>query len=545
MSRPLAQPLYAHWRCKATTSASQGKGPYTHVFMKDDKKTNDVLHQLHGMLRAGQNVQHEIDRYLVPGVVLPRTCVPHADNLPDMGQHAMGILDKCSEDHCFHQVHLTLRQCTPLRRRTKRAQREVQWAPDAYHGMQDLLRCVQGTLLGLYAHCAQCISFSNRVYLYGFLRSILVQNFDGLHRCMVRIRYIVKLSTMEHFCNTVLQFNPAMHHMLNKSGQQVQLFHDAVNMLCDMFRAETNSLLSQTQSLDTMSALEHIAHSYFERCTRAYRGVIINNQERTCSMDLVRHCAELRSSDQLGFLEYVHSVEHQYVFNVLYKGTIAPEHLTMAWHVTQSIRVHVLPACIIQRQRETVLRLFARDPQCAVQCTRVHICVYCTIKRPQTPPSLRMDCMTRGYTCTQCAPSSQGMLCVDLLGRILSIGANKFVLSCCCCKPMAYTGSGHEFDATCGPHCQGTCALNVTSKRKASSGAAAHPKAQPCCVCQQAAAVQMLDLVDVPNRAIVRSGLCGKHALPATLRMHVQDEDSMQAALRTRALSRRLAAGNH
>ena len=540
MSGPLAQPLYAHWRCKpvaVSSSASQGKG---HIFVRDNERTNAVLHELHDMLRAGHCVQHEIDRYLVPGVVLPRCCVPHADNLPDMGQHAIGILDKGSESHSYHQVHLTLRQCTPLRRRTKRAQREVQWAPEAYHGMQDLLRCAQGTLLGLYAHCSQCIAFANRVYLYAFLRSMLVQNFDGLHRCMVRIRYIVKLSTMEHFCNTVLQFNPAMHHMLNKSGQQVQLFNDAVNMLCDMFRAETNSLLAQSAQLETMCALERIAHSYFERCTRAYRGVIINNQERICSLDFVRHSCDLRSSEQLGFLDHVHSVEHQHVFNALYKGTIAAESLSMAWHVTQSIRAHVLPACIIERQHATVRRLFAHDPQCAAQCTRVHVCVYCTIKRPQSPPSLRMDCMTRQYTCTQCAPSAQGMLCIDLLGRILSIGPNKFVLSCCCCKPVAYAGLGHEFDATCGPHCEAACTLSLMGKRKATV-IAKSPAVKPtaCCVCQQATAVQMLDLIDLPNRAIVRSGLCGKHALPATLRMHVQDEASMQAALRMHAESKR------
>ena len=77
-------------------------------------------------------------------LVLPRNNVPHYDNLPDISAYAIGILDPSMDsDPELQQVLLLLRQCTPLRRRTKRAQREVQWREESLFPMQTLVRCMQ------------------------------------------------------------------------------------------------------------------------------------------------------------------------------------------------------------------------------------------------------------------------------------------------------------------------------------------------------------------------------------------------------------------
>ena len=100
---------------------------------------------LHAKLRSGERqYQAEIDRYLFTvssaafeHLVLPRSSVPHYDNLPDLSYYALGILDP-SKDSIpeVQQIFLMLRQCTPLRRRTKRAQRELQWQEESMRGMQ-------------------------------------------------------------------------------------------------------------------------------------------------------------------------------------------------------------------------------------------------------------------------------------------------------------------------------------------------------------------------------------------------------------------------
>ncbi len=96
-------------------------------------------------------VQAEIDTYLIVCIspdmrhmMLPRNNVPHYDNLPDISAYAIGIIDPAMDSSPeLQQVLLLLRQCTPLRRRTKRAQREVQWREESCFAMQTLLRCMQ------------------------------------------------------------------------------------------------------------------------------------------------------------------------------------------------------------------------------------------------------------------------------------------------------------------------------------------------------------------------------------------------------------------
>ena len=532
------QPLYAHWRPLpvAASGASQRKGPQGtgHQFTPHNARSNEVLSRLHEMLRRGQPVQHEIDRYLAGDVPLPRSCAPHYENLPDMGALATGVLHTNSTEGAEYQVVLTMRQCTPLRRRTKRAQREVQWKEESYTGMQHLLRCTQGTLLGLYAHCAQSISFSNRAALYQLLRSMLVLDFHGLNACMQRLRYTVKIAIMEHFCNTVVQLNPAVSHMLNKSGQQVQLFREAVNMLCDMFRVELNTALSGGPDvLLAMEAAEKLAHSYFERCTRAYRGVITGSTVRMCSMEFVRGSQLLQRAEQLQWLHTIHQVENQYVFNSLYKRSFTTEWLTLAWHVMQCIKVHTLPECLIERQQRRLVELYPKDEHSQRQATSVYLCMYCAIKRPATQSMLRLDCTTMQLMCSQCE-TGEAVLSFHLLGRVLSLGQTNVVLSACCCKPIEYTGSGDEHGTACGAHCANRFRQCAQRSRRAKN-APAPPANKPlqCVVCKQHSIAQTLELIDVEQRCTSRRGLCAKHVLPEHLARGAHDEASFQAALRS------------
>jgi hypothetical protein len=109
-------------------------------------------------MRTGDRTyQSEIDRYLVAcldskfkDLVIPRGSVPHYDNLPDFSFYALSILDSSKDGIMeLQQIFLLLRQCTPLRRRTKRAQRELQWEPCSLHGIHHLIISMQVSLFTL------------------------------------------------------------------------------------------------------------------------------------------------------------------------------------------------------------------------------------------------------------------------------------------------------------------------------------------------------------------------------------------------------------
>jgi hypothetical protein len=145
-----------------------------------------------------------------------------------------------------------------------------------------MLTAAQGTLLGLYPNCLKSIAFAARVQLLRFLRSVLVLPFAKMNVWMHRVPYIVKLCVMEHLCNTVHDYHPGICHTLNRSGQKVEHFCSSVSTICDIFRGELNTMFAEVPGapapnriLDILPRLERMAHSYFERCTRAYRGIII------------------------------------------------------------------------------------------------------------------------------------------------------------------------------------------------------------------------------------------------------------------------------
>ena len=146
-----------------------------------------------------------------------------------------------------------------------------------------------GTLLGLYPTCARPVGFTTRVEVTRFIRSMLVVDFAKLNSCMQHVRYITKICVMEHLCNTIVDYHPGLAHMLNKSGQQMVHFANAVTTMCDIFRSELNHMHATHGTLiKAIPFLEKSAHSFFERCTRAYRGIITNQSNTATSVEFLR-----------------------------------------------------------------------------------------------------------------------------------------------------------------------------------------------------------------------------------------------------------------
>jgi hypothetical protein len=475
-------PLFAHWRHVPVADDAGRGGPLTpstsrHTsspppptqppssscpssssacFCLFDESIENHLQTLHARQRLKGDVQPEIDTYLIACIaphlrhlVLPHNNVPHYDNLPDISNYALGILDSSMDsDPELQQVLLLLRQCTPLRRRTKRAQREVQWREESLFSMQTLVRTMQGTLLGLYPNCLKAIPFGARVGLLRFLRTLLVQPFEKLHTCMQRIPYIVKLAVMEHLCNTIYDYHPGICHTLNRSGQKVEHFCNSVSTICDIFRGELNTIYCTNASssstadgmphvgldgarntaiiLDLLPSLEKIAHSYFERCTRAYRGIIIGNVPLPRNIDQARRlCLQLlpplanggtgsgscpatpnppfsnastlkvlggRGGRELSpvapflSMEYILSrtwaASNQSLFDAVHAKFFSSQAVRdFAWCITQTIRVYPLPHCVALRQNTALLRRYSGDTTCVARCRILHLCIQCVIRQ--------------------------------------------------------------------------------------------------------------------------------------------------------------------
>ena len=508
------------------------------------------LTHLHALQRTNQvpQIQAEIDRYLFAcahaHLVLPRNNVPHYDNLPDISHYALGILDPTMDANPeLQQVLLLLRQCTPLRRRTKRAQREVQWRRDSMTAMQTLLRCVQGTLLGLYPNCLKAIAFGARVSIIRFLRSLLVLDFRTMHRCMQKIRYITKLCIMEHLCNTIYDYHPGICHTLNCSGQKIEHFCNSVSSICDIFRGELNTLFCHEgqQDLDAiltiLPSLERMAHSYFERCTRAYRGIIIGHTPPLRNIDHARRLAKQpHIFEQLyDYLPHVHMASSQNIFELVHALTVPARYLDLLWYITQIITVHQLPICLMQKQLDALSRRYHGDTTCIAKCRLLHVCIQCVIRRGNAQGMLlRHDCDSGQLMCVLCGSAS--VLVLDMLGRIATIGTDVLILSSCCGTFVHYTGSGREFSTTCGPQCLHSTQLNKRRERK--QRVPPSPPPLPCCMCRQRNTVQTFQILDVATRSVQSCSVCARHRVPAHILKNIRDKQALELFFKIQKASR-------
>lgn len=459
--------------------------PKRTIFCAYNEQIESLLTALHEKQRAGdKHVQREIDRYLVccnrqafQHLLLSRHLVPHYDNLPDIYKYAIGILDSSMDsDAALQQVLLLLRQCIPLRRRTKRAQREVQWKTDSWFAMQTLIRCIQGTLLGLYPTSTQTVAFEIRMVIFQFIRTILVLDFKYLQLAMQKLQYVIKICVMEHLCSAISDYYPGIAHTLNKSGQKVEHFCYSVSTICDIFRAEINSMFCVFEKqwkhsdiysdkeklrgliwIQMLPSLERLAHSYFERCTRAYRGIIIGNSLSVKSIDIVKKA--LASDPQMFhtmkyLFDEVFVSCNQHIFELIHSEKLRQSHcIDFAWHLTRVVNVKSLPLCIVKYQLEALSKRYTGDLFCIQRCRTLHICFMCAIKRGSASGmKLRHDCQNGNLTCMYCE-TSLTVFNIDMLGKLVTIGNDILLLSCCCGQLIRYSGSGSEFKTKCGIQC--------------------------------------------------------------------------------------------
>ena len=96
-----------------------------------------------------------------------------------------------------------------------------------------------------------------------------------------------------------------------------------VSTMCDIFRGEINSAFEAHggDALAAFDALEPIAHSLFERCTRSFRGVIVSPE--TCEPSTLQRKKLITPSAPLfDMLCNAHAAPTPYLFEALHSTVI-------------------------------------------------------------------------------------------------------------------------------------------------------------------------------------------------------------------------------
>ena len=359
-------------------------------------------------------------------------------------------------------------------------------------------------------------------------------------------------------------------------------FCNSVSTICDIFRGEFNTLFCAAMEppdvdptdavMQILPRLERIAHSYFERCTRAYRGIIIGSVQPQRSIDHVRRMLPSPSSgDSIAMvrriLEVAHIACNQNVFDATHAHVLQDNsERELAWHLLQTVQVHIafpsrayymrvdaddknntytrqvhrLPPCIAERQQQALERRYHGDTTCIDACSKLHLCIHCVVRKGTIQGiRLRHDCQSGELVCMHCGPGT--VLTINMVGCIAAVAKDRLLLSSCCGCLIFYTGLGGEYTSKCGTHCASPRQLFSKRERTALSTTRAqpyHPTQNSCFVCTQRNGIQQtLRLLDPRQRCIVPYGLCAKHIVPQHISATIFDKEALMLYFRQQAAS--------
>eukprot|EP00961_Rhodomonas_salina_P278561 3763617-Rhodomonas_salina.1 len=510
----------------------------TQTFYIHDPEINQTLCELHDDLRNGvQGAQEQIDRYLfaagpvlsVPipqrDFVLPLMHIIRFETLPNMQNYIEQIL--MVNDTSNTTMSQFLRQCIPLKRRTKRAQRDIVWKQEDWMDMRVLVRCAYGTLLGLYPMCSKFTLFQNRVAINAVLHAILVSNSCTLTAACNVLCYTLRIATMEHCCYTIHTFCPALVYSLNKK-KQFTSFCTTIYNIADNFRTEINKLRLPTEdvsaALKMLSTLETTAQTLFDRCSRAFRTVITTTQNDQLHSQSRRGILQALRRDPTLLQKALNSYicPNKYLFSLVNQQNI-PDHLSdEVWKMLYNVRTEPLTCQITLRQLTKAYAMHPQDLPLRRRMGMLQICIICALKNNYHTHhcSTRYDAVTRQLTCVDCKHNS--IMQINLIGRVLYIGSTPIVLSPCCMTPIVWNGTGDEWSKECGPHCKQHSFQGQTTRRKRGGGAG-NKVHHNCYVCSSRIVVFSRTVLNMHTRSMQTVHFCTKHHPPVALLNNVSD----------------------
>lgn len=518
------------------------------LYITNDERMNAEVARLYGKLRRGESLaQRHIDQYLlIPWVnfdtrfpleffKIPVHMTPCFDLLPDI----IPAIDKAlSMGFDVHTVYFLsfIRQCIPLKKRSKRMSKDVNWQREDKEHMQTLVRCSLGSLLGLYPDTCKSTNFLHRSVSYMVTRSVLVSSYEEILDFFKKNLYIIRLSTMEHCCNLIKHFFPSIYSFLS-SRNNFDGFVNSVSVLCDSFRSDFNAFeIDSVEHFkdDVMPKLNHLAQMYFERCFRTHRTSMVapSNIRDLFKMDNKKNHGikleiQAQSSQFFQKIQELYFSPSSYVFSQINRGRCDNHVLELAWRIFNNVCVSELPLQITLNQMMGLERNLGNDQVIKQKKCCINVCLNCALLQNfcWSPMANRFDWISGRYICISC--EKQSVIEINILGRILSIGREKVYFSSCCSKALIWTGTGCEWNKECGEHCrfvfQGKAGRKNWEKKTVNKKRGLYT----CSLCTSKSIVATKSLLNVNSHMYRNYHFCGKHVPSRFILEHIKTSDDL------------------
>jgi hypothetical protein len=462
-----------------------GSQPHGHV--PACPRLDAEVERLHWLARHGhiapEHATRQINTYLLaaagppPGVpprwlLLPLTDAPHPATLPDLGPALSRLLSRSPYPLALSAV---LAQCIPSMRS---ASRDI--------GFRDsqavCINLVAALLLGTYDPPVRQPTFATRARLYRRLHAVLTSGPAEQTAFCVRNEPAVLLACMEYLARVVPAYMPVQAALLTDDDAPTGAFFKKLPAICDEYRQQ---LEAQPEGLawaglrgQCLELVERV--SRFKRCQRP-RPARRAQPRLTLPGGAVAYLVAPRllsdSADEFGLLG-------------LALGLDGPA----LQAVQRCVQVHTLPSNL----RDAQLARLAGAGLCrrtAYFRTHRHLCIQCVLAHRHVDAlRCRLDTVSQGLVCATCLQGD--LVCVDLLGRVLQVHDEHFILCPACLTVQPYRADERTWADTC-TH---------------AAPPAPRPPRPSCCVCLEAGPALALQRVDHLTGQLHTFNYCPRHA---------------------------------
>jgi len=479
-----------------------------------------IVGELHRRMNLGEDTQTEIDRYMLyfhleargsPLLArLPWACfvlraadVPGMQHMPDIGREIREMLLFMPTKSSMHKV---LQYSMPYIKHNR-----LNFPAFADIGAQDLthmIRVVMACCLGVLRANTKRPVFELRVRLYGFFHELLARGSSADHYsfCVANL-CLLRVSMIEFFIIFMHKFMPAEklvlceRYELNNTSDA--LFHSFC-LIFDMFRQTA----MQVQELD-FASINARAHVAIEKCNRVTKG-----KNRPNHAGLAQRAVPCRAHTLELAMRSGRFAHPSY-------AALQPALRLEAWadilavqRIHEVVCVRALPANLMRLQARRLAEVCRVNSNCISQSTLLFVCLKCACGQAKFALNKKMRVMSDGQCfCTLC-DSSEHMLRVCTLGRIVQVRAQSFYFCTLCSSTHEWAANGHEFTQ---------CA------RTASTGSAAPPA--KCCICARNSSVSAWSVLDDGLGQLRDVHLCPKHKPLAHQQDAVYNLQTLRAAI--------------
>jgi hypothetical protein len=415
------------------------------IFVPQCQKLDKEVRALHKLARNGtlttDAAERQLNTYLLTAVVrhktprnllLPLPDTPHPGILPDIGHVMHRVMARDPIQCCLSSV---IEQCIPSLRHTTRV--------IAYTDSQDvLMNIIMGMLLGLYQDSTKKPGFRVRALIYAKLHYLLTSTREEQTVFCKKHEAVIILACMEYIARVVPIHMPAQAQMLTHKDCPTAAFYRRIPGLCDELR----------QSLDENYAnignnwefIHEICTSKVSKVSRLKRVATASVHKEIApwnsSTGFQSDCPSMKATID-GYLAipqlHTSSLDE---FRLLSIGL----HLNplILQQIQTEIQIHPLPKNLLEIQSVSLQELASANQRKAFLRTRRYICAHCLLS--QTTKScpmatLRLDTLMQRLVCATCLKPD--LVCINLLGRILSFRKQQYYLCPQCMTVQQYKAS--------------------------------------------------------------------------------------------------------